>query len=170
MSKSQQRRELRKRREIWPTWYPGKKPRLYLDADLPSGFVDNLKEFGVDAIHPEQLATQCRDDSFHWHEAHRLKRVLVTCNRKDFWNDHRFPLKDSQGVVVIDAGGVQDWQHVGVLLFNFIRRLKDLVQGPGGGRIVTASKIRLTRDKISWKYVAADSRVETENEEWGPWW
>jgi len=166
LSKAQLRRQYKRQRQDWPIHFPGKKPRIYLDADFPSGLLDDIRGRGIDAIHPEEVGTHNREDSFHWNEARRLKRILVTCNKKHFWSDQDYPLKDSAGVVVLDSGGTQDWEHVSTLLFAFIPYLRGFVKGPIGSELMVQTKIRLTADKMTWKYVTPDSRVETRDQPW----
>ncbi len=43
-----------------------------------------------------------RDDSFHYPNSRRLKRLLFTLDR-DFLDDHKHPLRQSPGVFVIGA-------------------------------------------------------------------
>ena len=137
---------------------------------MPIGLVGVLGGIGIDAVHAEQEGNRNREDSFHWAEAARLKRILVSCNSKHFWNDRMCPLKDSPGVIVVDAGGNQDWEHVGILVYAFASYLKTLTQGPVGQGVFARTKIRLTGDRIVWKYLTYESQVETREEPWGPYW
>ncbi len=157
------------RRQV-PCIYPGKKPRLYMDADMPKGLVRLLSSAGIDATHPEEEGNQNREDEFHWQKARQRNRILVTCNGKDFWNDRRYPLKDSPGVIVIDAGGTQDWEHVAILTYAFAGRLKTVVPALGGLRSLARCKVKLTNDRIVCKYLKSSSQIAVTEEAWGPYW
>jgi predicted nuclease of predicted toxin-antitoxin system len=170
LSKTTRRRAFRKTRREWPNLYPGKKPRLYLDADVPRDFVDALAHRGLDSVHPSEVGTEGRGDEFHWEEAKRLGRVLVTCNARQFWSDKEYPLKDSPGVVILDTGGRQHWPRALKLLLGFANHLKTFMTGPGAGDILPRSKIRLANTRIVWKMLTYEGRVEVSEEPWGPWW
>jgi predicted nuclease of predicted toxin-antitoxin system len=137
---------------------------------MPSGFVRVLRSTGVDAVHPEEQGNQRREDQFHWQQARDHKRVLVTCNGSHFWNDRWYPLKDSPGLVVVDAGGNQDWERVGILIYAFAQRLKNVVPALGGPRPLARSKIRLTNERIVCKYLDRSSQIALTEEAWGPYW
>jgi predicted nuclease of predicted toxin-antitoxin system len=163
------RRELRRLRRQWPTHFPGKKPRLYLDSNIPESFVAELKKAGVDCVHPKQLDLENQADDAHWGEARRLNRYLVTCDL-DFSDDRRYPLHESPGVVILDTGSKQDWSRSLTLLLGFINYLKSFTTGMGGGALAKRSKIRLTASRITWRMLTFRSEISTEVYDWGPWW
>ena len=89
----------------WLPWTPPKrKIRIYCDANLPEKFVDELKEF-------KNFKVVCRagvgDDEDHYVRARQQKAILITSDL-DFWDDRRFPLKKSPGVVVIVGKTIRD--------------------------------------------------------------
>jgi predicted nuclease of predicted toxin-antitoxin system len=169
-SKRQKRRYIRKQAVDWPIVYPKKKPRLYLDEQLPPTLTSDLAEAGVDAIHATLSGYQGQADTFHCETARQLKRTLVTANWRDFWDDRQFPLHRSPGVIILDTGARQNWQRTLTLLLAFLPYIKTFVRGPFGGKIVERSKIRLTRDRIVWRILTFDGSVHEEISPWGPWW
>ena len=163
------RRELRKLRREWPRHFPGKKPRLYLDSNIPESVVANLKQAGVDCVHARQLGLERAADEAHWEEARRLKRYLVTCDLH-FWDDRRYPLHESPGVVILDTGSKQDWSRSLTLLLRFIDYLRSFTEGMDGGALAERGKIRLTASRITWRLLTFRSEITTEVFDWGPWW
>lgn len=167
MGKAQRRRERRKSREDWPILFPGKKPRVRLDANLPQDFVEALASRGVDASHAATSPARGRGDKEEREEASQTGRYFITCD-SDFWDDLKHPLKASPGVIILDTGSKQDWTRALTLLLGFVDYLKTFVRGPGAGDILLGSKIRLTRDRIVWRMLDFHSLVVTQEEAWGP--
>src|SRR5262249_8205640 len=46
-------------------------------------------------------------DQSVWNEARRLKAILVTADM-DFWEDRKFPLAQSPGVIIVSGGSAQE--------------------------------------------------------------
>ena len=164
-SKTARRREARKTSQDWPTLYPGKKPRLYLDSNIPPDFVQALGEKGIDAVHAVGAGWAPHDDGFHWQKARDLGRTLVTCDLH-FWDDDRFPLHESPGVLLLATGARQEWTTVLALLLSFVRALKTFVRGPGAGNMLARSKIKLSTDRIVWRMLTYESKVSEDAWSW----
>lgn len=164
-SKTARRGQARRAARDWPIIYPGKKPRLYLDNNVPGSFVKPLARQGIDAVHADSEGWSGHDDSFHWQKARELSRTLVTCDLH-FWDDQKFPLHDSAGVVILATGARQEWTNALGLLQRFVDSLKTFVRGPGGGRILTRSKIRLSTDRVVWRMLTHESKVSEDAWSW----
>ena len=105
----------RERREQDPDWDrfvrqferirgPKRKVPLLLDENIEAEFVDELravKDFRVAVGKPGA------SDSDLWNEARRSKAVLVTTDR-DFWDDRKFPLAQSPGVIIVSGRSADD--------------------------------------------------------------
>jgi hypothetical protein len=83
---------------------PKRKIRAYFDADIPvSVAVRARKTLGWDVLAVQESPDLSRrDDTFHYSNSRRLRRLLFTLDR-GFLDDHRHPLRQSPGVFVIGA-------------------------------------------------------------------
>jgi hypothetical protein len=79
-------------------------PRIYADANLPSGVVDYMRS----TLHWDVLFVLEHDDLRrapdiqHYRLARQLGRTLVTLDR-DYIDDRRFPPSEGAGVIVFAA-------------------------------------------------------------------
>ena len=53
-------------------------------------------------------ATPGMDDDAIWRLARRQRRVLLTSDDSDFWNDHKFPVQLSPGLVILRGQSATD--------------------------------------------------------------
>lgn len=75
--------------------------RLYADENVAPAFVLALRHFQkVNIVSAVELGFRGRDDGFHFAEAKRERRFLLT-NDHDFLDDRRFPLQSCLGVIVL---------------------------------------------------------------------
>jgi predicted nuclease of predicted toxin-antitoxin system len=84
-------------REIERLRGPRRKVPLLLDANLEEELVDGLngvRDFRISVAGPRE------GDEAIWNHARREGRIIVTAD-EDFWNDRRFPLRDSPGVILL---------------------------------------------------------------------
>ena len=79
-------------------------PRIYADANLPAGLVAFMRhELGWDVLFVvEHEDLRRARDLEHYRRALDFGRTLITLDR-DFFDDVRFPLAHSPGVVVLSA-------------------------------------------------------------------
>jgi predicted nuclease of predicted toxin-antitoxin system len=79
-------------------------PRIYADANRPAGVVTFMRqELGWDVLFViEHDDLRRARDVEHFHRARDFGRTLITLDR-DFFDDERFPLSDSPGIVVLSA-------------------------------------------------------------------
>ncbi len=76
---------------------PKRKVPLLLDENLEAEFVRDLltvKDFRV------AVGTPATSDDTLWDEARRSKAILVTSDM-DFWDDRKFPIAQSPGVIIV---------------------------------------------------------------------
>ena len=76
--------------------------RLYADSNVEQEIIRYLIEearFDVLAVGGDQNLRR-REDEFHYQKARQLGRYLLT-HDDDFWDDRRFPLRESPGVIII---------------------------------------------------------------------
>lgn len=96
--------------------------RIYADNNVSREIVDHLRQSEMDVLWIAEVPELRRqqDDNFHYREAARLGRYLLT-NDMDFWNDHVFPLKDSPGVIILATNDMSTAKYLPVLLRKLIR-------------------------------------------------
>ena len=79
-------------------------PRIYADANVPAGLVAHMRiRLGWDVLFViEDAELRRASDLRHYQLARQLRRTLFTMDR-DYLDDHRFPLDECAGVVVVSA-------------------------------------------------------------------
>jgi len=86
---------------------PKRKVPLLLDENLEAEFVDEVravKDFRV-AVGPRGVG-----DETLWDEARRSKAILATADT-DFWDDRKYPLAQSLGVIIVSGRLAEDKVH-----------------------------------------------------------
>ena len=78
---------------------PKLKIRVYLDRNLPAFVVDDFKS--VAKIYKIiKISKENEEDAFIYKDALNKKTILFTCD-DDFWDDRKFPLHLSPGVIIV---------------------------------------------------------------------
>ena len=90
--------------------------RFYLDENIPAPTVDYLKRRGHNVRHAAlDLGYSPRDDAFHFQEARRERRILLTTDR-DFENNRLYPLHLTYGVIIIAVPDQLPYHHLNNVL------------------------------------------------------
>lgn len=76
-----------------------KKLKLCVDCDVPMELVEALRNDNIPAELAVEAGINVRDDHAVAAWAKRRKRVLLTFNHKDFWNDTKHPLQKCPGII-----------------------------------------------------------------------
>jgi hypothetical protein len=120
-------------------------PRIYADANLPAGVVSAMRhELGWDVLFVlEEPDWRRAPDRRHFDRALELGRTLVTLDQ-DFFDDRRFPLELSPGVIVCAAP-----DETGLMrLLRYADRA--MLRSPGHPDMpLRGKKIELTLDVLS---------------------
>lgn len=76
--------------------------KFYADEDIDMALIHYLRsKHKISIVTASELGYQGRDDEFHFQEAYRQKRFLLTRDRH--YLDHsRFPFNQMLGVVILD--------------------------------------------------------------------
>jgi predicted nuclease of predicted toxin-antitoxin system len=79
-----------------------KKLKLCADANVPREIIAELRRAGIPVVaaSEEGLAKRSDEEILAWTK--RIGRVLLTLDR-DFWDDRKFPLRKSPGIIFIDV-------------------------------------------------------------------
>lgn len=114
--------------------------RYYADENIDPAFVAFLRELlGANVASAIGQGFRGRDDDFHFQEARRQGRVLVTHDR-DFLDDRRFPFQGIEGVVVLDIP--QEYPGIGWIAELMAREILP------SGRNLRGTKVVVSRDGI----------------------
>ena len=138
--------------------------RLYADSNVPREIIEHLRaqEFDVLWIAEDEKLRRERDDKFHYHEARKRGRILLTCDA-DFWNDRKFPLKDSPGVLILDTPERSVMKYLPQLL----RKMTREYLGSRTPVDLCETKIRLSAECITHKLIDDEThKPGTESYAW----
>lgn len=136
-----------------------KKWRLYADNNVEHEIIRYLRDeasFDVLAVGEGQKLKH-QEDEFHYRKALQLDRYLLT-HDDDFWDDRRFPLRDSPGVIIIPENEEGATKLFPVLLRKIIERDYNI---DGGLRHLGGMKIRLTWDGMTHKASRSDGTLQS---------
>jgi predicted nuclease of predicted toxin-antitoxin system len=95
--------------------------RFYADNNIESEIVEFLRGSKTDVLWIAEAPDLRRqqDDAFHYVRAKELGRYLLTRDL-DFWNDQRFPLKDSPGLIILATEDIELSKYLPLLLRKLI--------------------------------------------------
>lgn len=80
---------------------PKRKVRLFLDRNIPEELKEGLKAY--DRLKVIGFAGENDSDEFIWGTAKRKKAIIISLDKGDFWNDTKFPLRESPGVILLTS-------------------------------------------------------------------
>jgi predicted nuclease of predicted toxin-antitoxin system len=134
-----------------------KKWRLYADNNIEKETVEYLREerFDVLAVGDDQRLRR-QEDEFHYDKARQLDRYLLT-HDDDFWDDRRFPLRQSPGVIILPKNEEGMTKLFPVLLRKIIERDYNV---DNGSRHLVGRKFRLTWDGMTYKASLSDGTIQ----------
>lgn len=136
-----------------------RKLRVYGDADLEAELEDYLRNHKwINYEGARELGFSGRDDEHHYREASKRERVLVT-HDEDFLNNAKFPLQETDGVIVIKRGGGLAAQLIA--LERFLSEVWPDFRDERGWRALGFFKARLTAQGFHWWGRTAEGK-ETE--------
>jgi predicted nuclease of predicted toxin-antitoxin system len=77
--------------------------RFLIDEDVTAEFTSYLRGEGynVTSVIEEGMAGASDDEVFQF--ARREKRILVTRNGRDFWNDRQYPIDQTHGIAILTS-------------------------------------------------------------------
>ena len=139
--------------------------RLYADNNVEQEIVEHLRSRAkMDVLwvrdHPE-LRRQS-DDTFHYQKARELGRYLLT-HDEDFWNDRRYPLYMSPGLILLP----KNEEGMAKYLPQLLKKLLEPYSPTEEALYLNGIKIRLTWEGITIKMI--DSRTQKKTIEAWTW-
>ena len=140
---------------------PKRKVKLFLDRNIPEELKEGLKAY--DRLKVIGVAGANDSDEFIWGAAKRKKAIIISLDKGDFWNDTKFPLRESPGVILlasreqsIDVQITALSRFFGILIGG-IRSYPDFFQ---------KSKYRISTSGFVHKFITHTGSMETENIEY----
>jgi predicted nuclease of predicted toxin-antitoxin system len=137
---------------------PKRKVRVYYDRDIPAEIVRATREDERDVARVVGVAAANMDDAAVWRAAIEADAQLVT-HDDGFWNDRKYPLRDSPGVIIVKgrtSGEVLEAMErftAGTDVVGTERELPGFLRG---------TKVRATRNGFTIKFITEDSDVVQE--------
>lgn len=144
-----------------------KKPykwRIYADNNIELALVEFLRKKNFDVLWVGEIsAWKHRDDVFHYNNAMRLERYLLTRDI-DFWNDHRFPIQESPGVLIITTKDISIAKYLPILLRKLVNEAMLLFREH---LYLYGFKIKLNFEGIEIKFMDHDlQRINIKKFKW----
>jgi predicted nuclease of predicted toxin-antitoxin system len=138
--------------------------RFYADNNISREIVEYLRRSDMDVLWITEVPELQRqqDDMFHYRKAAEFQRYLLT-NDMDFWNDRKFPIKDSPGVIILAADDPSLAKYLPVLLRKLIRDYNPIPEP----LYLNKTKIKVSTESLVLKIVDRDTQqVTTESWSW----
>ena len=80
---------------------PKRKVKFFLDRNLPDEFKEAVKAYHLFKV--IAIAKENDSDELIWNTAKRKHTIILSLDKGDFWNDKKFPLHESPGVILISS-------------------------------------------------------------------
>ena len=137
---------------------PKRKIPVYIDRDIPGEIVRLVRETESDAVRIAGIAAPNMEDQAVWDAAIRHGAMLTT-HDDGFWNDQRYPLRVSPGLLLIKGGTTAEILQAMERFTGATAFVKTERESPGFFR---GTKVRATRRGFTIKFLTDDSQVVTE--------
>jgi len=143
--------------------------RLYADHNIEAEIVRILRSQRLDVLHVSEhraLVAQREDYRFHVRNADRLRRYILTRD-DDFWNDHKVPLAECPGVILIKVAQPGEAAWAVVALRNMYRFFTRSYRDWFG---LYKRKVKITEEAITLRLLDnATGRARTVLSPWSDW-
>jgi len=138
-------------------WY------LYTDEHIEKSTIDSLRKAGFNVLSVlENPELQGKDDDFHYKNAKRLNKFLVTRDQ-GFWDNKKYPLRTSPLIIIITNKD----SKTEVEMLKAIRAILYSLLSPQGGVRTTQIKLKLSDTNINYQYIDVDTGLEVSvNSTW----
>ncbi len=147
-------------KEFWDFVPPKRKLRIFIDRNIPDEAVKELK--AVKSFKCLGIAKSNEEDEVVFNKANKLKAVLITRD-KDFWDDKRFPLRISAGILIVEGKTAEDvidnlaWFFGVVGVFDAISKAPDWMK---------ATKWKISMSGYVQKILNYKGKIEVEKIEY----
>ena len=133
-----------------------KQIRLYADANIPIEVVRELRGSGISIISAWEEGNETKPDQFHFHEASRQGRVLLTADQ-GFWNDRKYPLQHSSGVILVVVKPLNVEKILYALAYLWV-----LMARYWPGDWWNRMKVKARESSFSWKMLTCEGKIEEQ--------
>lgn len=144
---------------------PKRKVNLFLDRNIPRKLTEKVqasKDFKITGI-----AGEHDSDEFIWVTAKHQNAIILSLDKGDFWNDNKFPLHESPGVILIASREQSVNVYINALNLFLFEEDVDMVSGirqiPG---FFNKSKSKISTNGFIHKFVTVAGDVEVINIEY----
>ena len=131
--------------------------RLYADNNVEQEVVDYLRRrMDVLWVRDNPKLRREQDDSFHYHNAKKLRRYLLT-HDEGFWDDTNYPFQSCPGLIILpkkDASSAK-------LLVHLLQRLIDDYHSLPEPLYLDGFKIKLSFESVTLKGVDHDTQKKS---------
>ncbi|MCH8814588.1 MAG: hypothetical protein IH957_05730 [Chloroflexi bacterium] len=137
----------------------GRKLRVYGDADLEVELEQYFRDHkSVNYESARDLGYAGHEDEHHYREALKRRRLLVT-HDGDYLNDSKFPLQETDGVLVLKRG--QNLEAQTMALEKFLRWVwVPIFRDDSNYSALGHVKVELSGDGYHWWMHTTDGNVE----------
>ena len=135
--------------------------RFYADKNISKTIIMALRKKGLDVLSvDEDDVLKNQEDDFHYTHAKQLNRHLLTYDN-DFWNDKRFKLHESPGIILMTS------MHHNMVKCVLILRQLIIDCNPNPYPIfLDKTKIKLSPEEFILKFRSYDSHLVKETFRW----
>ena len=142
---------------------PKRKVKLFLDRNIPGELKEAVKVSHVFRI--TGIAGENDSDEFIWNAAKSQNSIILSLDKGDFWNDKKFPLRESPGVILIASREQSVDVHIkalgrflfGIGIVGGIRKYPDFLK---------KSKYKISTMGFNHKFITREGSVEVVNIEY----
>jgi len=150
--------EFKKFLEDWLSWTPPKsKIRIFLDKNLPIEVIEEFKEL-KDIFKITGIASKGEDDRSIFNKARKLKALIITRDL-EFWDDKKFPIKDSPGTIIVKGNNPERVSRSLGLFFENLDIIDAIRKIPDWA---TSTKWKISLSGYIQKILTRESNVEIE--------
>ncbi len=154
----------KKTRKVWSKITPPKrKVKLFLDRNIPEELKEAVKASRVFKV--TGFAGENDSDEFIWNTAKRLNAIILSLDKGDFWNDKKFPLRESPGVILIASREQSVDVHI-YALNRFFTQMDIVGVIRMGSDLLKQSKYKVSIGGFNHKYITREGSAEVVNIEY----
>jgi len=137
----------------------GYKWRIYADNNIESEIVAFLRQSKMDVVYvaEDPKLKKEKDDRFHFNRARKLKCILLT-HDEDFWNDKKYPLHLSPGLILLASKGLEVNKYLPILFRKLFQETINDVRDP---LFLEKIKTKLSDDGIVIKLLDHETQKKT---------
>lgn len=140
-------------------WTPPKcKIKIFLDKNLPEEIIDVFREL-KDTFKIIGIGTDREEDKVIFNKAKKQNALIITRDI-GFWDDKKFPLKDSPGILIVRGKTISDIDYAIGLFLAHIDIIEAIRKIPDWAKHM---RWKVSSSGYVQKILTYDGKVEVEN-------